>query len=69
MVRKVQVEVVKAHELDPNKKYLIELSDKSWSMEDAQYLAKAVHDIGSTVVVAMNRGSGNLKIVELPTNE
>lgn len=55
MVRKVQVEVVKAHELDPNKKYLIELSDKSWSMQDAQYLAKAVHDIGSTVVVAVNR--------------
>lgn len=69
MVRKVQVEVVKAHELDPNKKYLIELSDKSWSMQDAQYLAKAVHDIGSTVVVAVNRGDDGLKIVELPTNE
>lgn len=64
--REVHIEVVKVQELDPSKVYLIELSWKSWNMDSAKYLARALKHEGATAVIGIRKSEEELKIVELP---
>lgn len=64
-----EIELVRANELDPNKKYLIEVDYRSYTMEDAHQLAVLLKKIHVDVVVTINKGDGERIVVnELPSH-
>lgn len=64
---RVKMVVAEAHELKPDKKYLIALDDNSITMEDAETLLKELKKIGvtnSVAIVTKGKPRDVLKIIE-----
>lgn len=59
---KVQIEIVNAHELDPSKKYLIELDKFSYTEEDAYKLSRALGKLGIKGITTVKHGPKHLEV-------
>lgn len=66
---KVNIEIVKANDLDPSKRYLIEIPRVSYTKEHAYMIAEAVGKMDVRAVVAIRNGDEMIVIKELPEVE
>lgn len=62
----VKLEVAKAYELDPEKSYLVEVPEASYTKEAAYDLAKQLSEMNVRGLVAVRRGGDMIEIKELP---
>lgn len=65
-MKKIHIEIVKAQELDPAKKYLIEIPSTSYTMEEARDLSKGLNNMDVNGLIVMRRGDELITISELP---
>ena len=65
-MKTIKLEIVKAHKLDPNKKYLIEIPSTSYTMENAYDLGQVLKEKNIDGVIAVRRGDELITISELP---
>lgn len=65
-MKKVSIEIVKAQELDPRGKYIIELPNTSYTMEDAHAIATVLKSMNVDILVAVKRGEESFIISKLP---
>ena len=63
-MKELKINIVNAHELDPNKKYILELPNETYSKEDAQIIGKAIYKEGIKGIVLLTRGEDRIKIIE-----
>lgn len=64
---KVKIEVIKAKELDPTKRYLIELDSKAYTQETAQNLLDALTKMEVPVILCINDEGKQIEVKELPS--
>lgn len=65
-MKDVALNIVNAHELDPNKLYIVEMPATSYSMADADSLAEILTELNAKCVVAVRRGQATIKVKEVP---
>lgn len=63
-MKDLKINIVNAHELDPNKKYILELPNENYSMDDAHQIANTIYELGIKGIVVVNRGKESIKVIE-----
>ena len=63
-MKDLKVNIVNAHELNPKKVYILELSHESYTMEDAHNIANAIYKSGIKSIVTIRQGKKEIKVIE-----
>lgn len=64
-MKNLKINIVNAHKLDPDKKYILELPSDAYSIDDAQNIADAIYKEGIKGFVMVSRGDKHIKIIEV----
>lgn len=66
MTKNIKLNIVNASELDPEKRYVIELPTTSYTKEDTHDLAEVLDKLGIVAVVTMSQGKDSIKVKQVP---
>jgi len=63
-MKDIKLDVIKTYELDPNKYYIFELPQRSFTKEDAHLFADEISRQNIRSIILVRRGDEEIKIYE-----
>lgn len=63
-MKELKLNIVNAHELDPTKKYILEMSNHTYTKEDMFGIGKWLNEEGIKSIIIISDGENSIKLIE-----